>query len=128
MNSYNPSMKLQDLMKKEIECAMKFISEETLNLIKRSMTLHVSIDFYLRRPNSHFLHGNRNNERKEQSPPLYPMVNTSDLDNLIKFVLDVLQRSKMIKSDMWVVDLNAKKYLTRGRDEGRTEITVEHLK
>ena len=127
MNSYNPSTKLQEVMKRQVQKAMKLIQKPTLELITTSKTLHISVDFYLRRPNTHFVRNNRRNERKNQSPDLYPMVHTSDIDNLVKFVLDVLQRSKMIKSDMWVVDLNAKKYLTRGADDGRTEITVEHL-
>lgn len=77
---YNPEKKqLQDLR----NCLKGMVGARSLPIFGRSCFLRVSIDFYFKRPRSHFV---KNGQELAKNAPKYPA--GGDVDNFLKFVLD----------------------------------------
>lgn len=127
LHSYNPSKGFQKLFGKELAKAMEKINSNTLMFIKASNKLCVKMNFFLRRPNSHFVKNNRQGKLRPEFRGKYPTVETADVDNLAKFVLDSMEKAKMIENDCWVVELWVTKNLENGNKIGHVDITVEDL-
>jgi Holliday junction resolvase RusA-like endonuclease len=103
--TYNPSKA------KQIEFAdMCELPEEPI-----TGALKVSITFYFKRPMSH---------DQLLYPPTYPK--RGDLDNLIKFVLDALNK-KLYVDDSQIVSITANKCYCDDNKESRTDILFENL-
>ena len=127
LHSYNPSKGFQKLFGRELAKAMAKINRNTLVTIKTSNKLCIKMNFYLRRPNNHFVKSNRQGKLKAEFRGKYPTVGTADVDNLAKFVLDAMEKSDMIENDCWVVELWVTKNLENGNKIGHVDITVEDL-
>lgn len=54
-----------------------------------------------------------------------PVVHTADIDNLSKFVMDVLEKCGIIENDTWIMELWATKALVGHGERGYTEISLE---
>ena len=78
--------------------------------------------FFMRRPNDHFKSKNRSNSLKTNLP--FAHTAKPDVDNLIKFMLDAMNKI-VYEDDKQVVKLTAcKLYDSEGKCEGRTVVEV----
>lgn len=85
--------------------------------------LDISLLFSLKRPASHFGSG-KNAGRIKQSAPMYP-TGRPDCDNMIKFVLDVLNKIGVWKDDAQVVRIHAEKRYADPAIGPSTEIKIQ---
>lgn len=89
-------------------------------LFPKGTTLSMAITFYMRRPKSHFKKGLLTpNARVNSSPPLIP-----DVDNLTKFVLDVLTGVVYHDDGQVTTLLTTKIRDNEGQCEGRTHVMI----
>lgn len=72
--------------------------------------LHMACEFFLKRPSSHFGSG-KNSGCLKPSAPQYP-IGKPDCDNLVKFVMDVMNRCGAWNDDAQVVTVQARKRFT----------------
>jgi len=71
--------------------------------------LKISFIFHIKRPKAHFRTGKYSNELKKTAP-VYPIGRIGDIDNFIKFYLDVMQIDKTVYlDDSQVIELRATK-------------------
>ncbi len=111
---YNPSAKFQKEFLYEAEC---FLPSNPLE-----GPLAMDIKFYFSRPQSHYRSGKFKNLLKE-SAPIYHHTR-KDLDNLIKFVLDSLNK-KAFKDDSQVALITSGKFYTSKKP--RVEVKISQL-
>jgi Holliday junction resolvase RusA-like endonuclease len=111
---YNPSAPLQ---KKFLSDCQPFLPSTPLD-----GPLELELYFHFRRPLSHFRTGQYKHILKESSP-LYH-TGKRDIDNLIKFVLDALNKVAY-SDDAQVCMLKSGKYYTS--DEPRVEVIIRSL-
>ena len=112
---YNPSSKYQkDFLK---NCT------HNLPLIPLEGPLEIDLRFYFSRPLSHYRSGKYKHILKENMP--YYHSNRKDLDNLIKFVLDSLNKHAYI-DDSQIAVINSGKYYTSS-EEARVEVSITLL-
>ena len=118
---YSPSTRYQDAMRTEIRAALF----DPVTPIYDAVPVVVELTFFMRRPNSHFVNGDRANFIKpEYSSMFKPHIYTPDLDNMAKFVLDALT-GLAFADDKFVFKLiTSKIYDSAGACIGRTQITV----
>ena len=84
----------------------------------------MQIEFIFPRPKSHYRTGKFSHILKEDAPSLH--ICTPDLDNLIKFSLDALNKV-FYKDDSLVVEVNALKRYIEDGEEGKTEIYIQYV-
>ena len=71
--------------------------------------LRIKFRFYIKRPKAHFRTGKYSNELKKTAP-VYPIGRIGDIDNFVKFYLDVMQIDKTVYlDDSQVIELRATK-------------------
>jgi Holliday junction resolvase RusA-like endonuclease len=95
--TYDPS-------KKEKEEFIKLIDD--LPQEKMAKPMNCVLNFYCKRPKSHYKTGKNINILKDTSPKYN--VNNKDLDNMVKFVLDALN-DKLYVDDCQIVEIHCKK-------------------
>lgn len=79
--------------------------------------IRVTIDYYFKRPKSHYGTGKNSNELKKSAPVF--MTKRPDLDNLNKAVLDAMQDGGLISDDSSVVELcSYKTYVEKVGNQG----------
>jgi Holliday junction resolvase RusA-like endonuclease len=100
--TYDPSKKEKDNFVSLID---DMPSEKMMNPIK------CSLNFYCKRPKSHYKTGKNSHILKETSPKYN--TNNKDLDNMVKFVLDALN-GKLYVDDCQIVEINCKKLYSDG--------------
>ena len=83
-----------------------------------TVPLDIELDFYIKRPKSHYRTGKFSNELKDNAPNVCPK--RPDIDNYIKFVLDSLQ-GLYFKDDAQVWSMYARKIYS---ESPRTEIKI----
>jgi Holliday junction resolvase RusA-like endonuclease len=93
--TYDPSKKDKDEFIKCIE-----------NLPEQKMTKPIKciLQFYCKRPKSHYKTGKYSNVLKDNSPKYN--TNNKDLDNMVKFVLDALN-NKLYVDDCQIIEINS---------------------
>jgi Holliday junction resolvase RusA-like endonuclease len=101
---YNPSAKYQ---KDFLEVAKPFLPPNPL-----TGPLNAEILFYFSRPKSHYRTGKYNNELKKSAPSFHS--GRCDLDNLIKFVLDSLNKHAY-EDDSQISVIRSAKYYTNDK-------------
>lgn len=100
--TYDPS-------KKEKEEFLKTIQESFPETIMRR-PLKCVLNFYSKRPKSHYKSGKQSNILKDNSPKYN--TNNKDLDNMVKFVLDALN-NKLYEDDCQIIEIQCiKSYST----------------
>jgi len=79
--------------------------------------IRVTIDYYFKRPKSHYGTG-KNSDTLKKSAPVF-MTKRPDLDNLNKAVLDAMQDGGLISDDSSVVELcSYKTYVEKDGNQG----------
>lgn len=73
---------------------------------KMKNPIKCSLDFYCKRPKSHYKTG-KNSHLLKDSAPQYN-TNNKDLDNMVKFVLDALN-DKLYVDDCQIIEITCKK-------------------
>ncbi len=87
---YNPSQRKLTLFRQVLVSMITSTpSNFLLPLMEPSVPLEAVITFCIRRPNSHFVNSKRNRGLRTNAPRTY-VVGKLDLDNLVKFTLDVI--------------------------------------
>ena len=102
---------------KSMKSAREVLAEQTTAPPLRDVPLAVFIELYFRRPKSHFKKGVLRTDA-----PKY-VTKTPDVDNCIKFVLDVLQ-PKVIADDKIVIKVVAEKKWCRSASAECTTIEL----
>jgi Holliday junction resolvase RusA-like endonuclease len=110
--TYDPSKKDKDEFIKTIGD----LPEKMTNPIK------CELQFYCKRPKSHFKTGKKSNELKENAPTYN--TNNKDLDNMVKFVLDALN-DKLYVDDCQIIEITCKKLYADG--DGYIYIKFEEI-
>lgn len=95
--TYDPSKKEKDEFVSMID---NIPSEKMTNPIK------CNLNFYCKRPKSHYKTGKNSHILKDTSPKYN--TNNKDLDNMVKFILDALN-GKLYIDDCQIVEINCKK-------------------
>ena len=95
--TYDPS-------KKEKEDFIKAI--EGLPTAKMTKPIKCILNFYCKRPKSHYKSGKFSNILKDTAPKYN--INNKDLDNMVKFVLDALN-DKLYTDDSLIFEINCSK-------------------
>ena len=85
-------------------------------------SIRIYLQFYMPRPKSHFRTGKFKNEYKPNVPIFH--TNTPDIDNLIKMILDSLNK-KFFIDDKQICQLQAEKLYCDKGEQPRTEIIIE---
>ena len=80
----------------------------------------VIINFKIQRPKSHYRTGKNSHLLKKNAPVFH--TKKPDIDNFVKFYLDVLTALKVWNDDSQVINLSASKQYTE--KDPRTEITI----
>ena len=95
--TYDPSKKDKDEFIKMID---------DMPLEKMTKPIKCSLNFYCKRPKSHYKTGKNAHILKETSPKYN--TNNKDLDNMVKFILDALN-DKLYIDDCQIVEITCKK-------------------
>jgi Holliday junction resolvase RusA-like endonuclease len=112
--TYDPSKKDKDDFIKVIN---NLPEEKMKNPIK------CELNFYCKRPKTHFKTGKKSNELKENAPKYN--TNNKDLDNMVKFVLDALN-DKLYVDDCQIIEITCKKLYAN--TDGYIYIKFEEIK
>jgi Holliday junction resolvase RusA-like endonuclease len=101
--TYDPSKKEKD----------DFIKAIIEGLPKDKMTkpIRCVLNFYCKRPKTHYKTGKNSNVLKDTSPKYN--INNKDLDNMVKFVLDALN-DKLYVDDSLIFEINCSKLYSEG--------------
>ena len=98
---YDPSSKDKKIAIQQIK--EQFTGEPYTDALK------IKFVFHIKRPKAHFRTGKYSNELKKTAP-VYPIGRIGDIDNFIKFYLDVMQIDKTVYlDDSQVIEIHAKK-------------------
>ena len=100
--TYDPSKKDKDEFIKMID---------DMPLEKMTKPIKCSLNFYCKRPKSHYKTGKNAHILKETSPKYN--TNNKDLDNMVKFVLDALN-DKLYVDDSLIYEINCSKLYSEG--------------
>ena len=79
---------------------------DDMPLEKMTKPIKCSLNFYCKRPKSHYKTGKNAHILKETSPKYN--TNNKDLDNMVKFILDALN-DKLYIDDCQIVEITCKK-------------------
>ena len=98
---YDPSSKDKKIAIQQIK--EQFTGEPYTDALK------IKFVFHIKRPKNHFRTGKYSNELKKTAP-VYPIGRIGDIDNFIKFYLDVMQMDKTVYlDDSQLIEIHAKK-------------------
>lgn len=111
--TYDPSKKDKDDFIKAID---------DLPEQKMDKPIKCSLNFYCKRPKTHYKTGKNSHILKDSSPKYN--TNNKDLDNMVKFVLDALN-DKLYNDDCQIVEINCKKMYADG--DGCIEMSFEEI-
>jgi len=128
----NPRQTKQLAMRKVIEAALleraNAAGEDEVRLVfPRRTALILRATFFYHRPQSHFISGGLRNVRDlRPAHRSNEMVQTPDLDNLVKFIMDRPLEGVIYGNDMTIVEMRILK-LWDDADEctGRTDIKID---
>jgi Holliday junction resolvase RusA-like endonuclease len=101
--TYDPSKKEKDDFVKAII--------EGLPKDKMTKPIRCVLNFYCKRPKTHYKTGKNSNVLKDTSPKYN--INNKDLDNMVKFVLDALN-DKLYVDDSLIFEINCSKLYSEG--------------
>jgi hypothetical protein len=121
---YNPSEPMQESFRTVFK--ERVFSDETvpLPLFDTDKILVMTIVFRLRRPRNHFVGNKAGPGRMRPNAPAATSQTRTDVDNLIKFVLDSMNEI-MYQDDLQIMSIHATKLLDdEGLCEGSTEISI----
>lgn len=100
--TYDPSKKEKD----------EFVSMiDDMPQEKMTKPIKCKLDFYCKRPKSHYKTGKNSHVLKDTSPKYN--TNNKDLDNMVKFILDALN-GKLYIDDCQIVEITCKKLYSEG--------------
>jgi Holliday junction resolvase RusA-like endonuclease len=100
--TYDPSKKEKD----------EFINMiDDMPLEKMTKPIKCNLNFYCKRPKSHYKTGKNSHILKDTSPKYN--TNNKDLDNMVKFILDALN-DKLYLDDCQIVEITCKKMYSEG--------------
>ena len=111
--TYDPS-------KKDKEDFFKLITNLPEN--KMSKPIKCNLEFYCKRPKSHYKTGKNSHLLKDNAPQYN--TNNKDLDNMVKFVLDALN-DKLYVDDCQIVEISCKKLYSSG--DGYIQLKFEEI-
>lgn len=114
--TYDPSKKEKDEFVKAIGDLMP---EE-----KMTQPIKCQLQFYCKRPKTHYKTGKKSNELKDNAPKYN--TNSKDLDNMVKFVLDALN-DKLYLDDCQIIEITCSK-LYSTNSEGYIYVKFEEIK
>ena len=100
--TYDPSKKDKDEFIKMID---------DMPLEKMTKPIRCNLNFYCKRPKSHYKTGKNSHILKDVAPKYN--TNNKDLDNMVKFILDALN-DKLYVDDCQIVELSCKKLYSEG--------------
>lgn len=100
--TYDPSKKDKDEF-------IKVIGE--LPEEKMSRPIRCQLQFFCKRPKTHYKTGKKSNELKDTAPKYN--TNNKDLDNMVKFVLDALN-DKLYTDDCLIIEISCLKSYSDG--------------
>ena len=84
--------------------------------------IQIGLDFYFKRPKSHYRSGKYSHLLKENIPEFH--IVKPDIDNLVKFVCDSLN-GVCYRDDSQIVELKAEKHYTDSSP--RTEVFINEI-
>jgi Holliday junction resolvase RusA-like endonuclease len=100
--TYDPSKKDKD----------EFINMiDDMPLEKMTKPIKCNLNFYCKRPKSHYKTGKNSHVLKDTAPKYN--TNNKDLDNMVKFILDALN-DKLYVDDCQIVEITCKKLYSEG--------------
>ena len=111
--TYDPSKKDKDEFIKMID---------DMPLEKMTKPIKCNLNFYCKRPKSHYKTGKNSHILKDNSPKYN--TNNKDLDNMVKFVLDALN-DKLYVDDCQIIEITCKKLYADG--DGYIYIKFEEI-
>jgi Holliday junction resolvase RusA-like endonuclease len=100
--TYDPS-------KKEKDDFVNMINDMPLE--KMTKPIKCILNFYCKRPKSHYKTGKNSHLLKDTSPKYN--TNNKDLDNMVKFILDALN-GKLYVDDCQIVEISCRKLYSNG--------------
>ena len=122
---YNPSERFIRAMRSSVLTAL---GEGGGPVFGRRVPLRVEVAFYLRRPQSHFRDGTRDVNNLKQSHPHRELhVSSPNVDNLVKFVLDVFTGIAYYDASVVQAVCVTKEFDDVGDCSGHTLITITPL-
>jgi Holliday junction resolvase RusA-like endonuclease len=114
--TYDPSKKEKDEFVKAIG---ELMPEE-----KMTHPIKCQLQFYCKRPKTHYKTGKKSNELKDNAPKYN--TNSKDLDNMVKFVLDALN-DKLYLDDCQIIEITCSKLYSTNSD-GYIYVKFEEIK
>jgi len=104
--TYDPSKKEKDEFVKTIEGLSQGLPQT-----KMTKPIRCTLNFYCKRPKTHYKTGKNAHVLKDTSPKYN--INNKDLDNMVKFVLDALN-DKLYVDDSLIFEINCSKMYSEG--------------
>jgi Holliday junction resolvase RusA-like endonuclease len=89
---------------------------------KMTNPIRCQLNFFCKRPKTHYKTGKKSNELKDNAPKYN--TNNKDLDNMVKFILDALN-DKLYLDDCLIIEINCKKTYSDG--EGYIYMKFEEI-
>jgi Holliday junction resolvase RusA-like endonuclease len=89
---------------------------------KMSNPIRCQLNFFCKRPKTHYKTGKKSTELKDNAPKYN--TNNKDLDNMVKFILDALN-DKLYIDDCLIIEINCKKTYSDG--EGYIYMKFEEI-
>lgn len=123
-NKYDPSKAKKLQFRSAAQNSLSLIESDKA-MFGRDVVLSMSVVFRMRRPDSHFVGRNRASATLKSTAPSAVLVNRSDVDNLLKFVMDALN-TVLYEDDKQVAAVHAfRLYDDSGTCEGYTTVRIE---
>lgn len=105
---YNPSKGSQELFRNALIALMPAEARAKLPVFPSGLPVSISVVFLLRRPDVHFVNRNRESEMLKMNAPHGYVSGKSDIDNMLKFILDCMNKI-IYNDDRQVVEVHVKK-------------------
>lgn len=96
------------------------------NLPENKMTkpIKCNLQFYCKRPKTHYKTGKNSGQLKDTAPKYN--TNNKDLDNMVKFVLDALNK-KLYEDDCQIIEINCAKFYADNSENGHIYLKFEEI-
>ena len=121
-NAYDPSKEAKAEFRSKVESVLGTTMDHPL--YGENTLLSITVTFRMRRPNSHFVGSARDSETLRSSAPHRFSVTKCDVDNLLKFVMDALNKF-VYEDDKQVAAVHAfRLHDCDGACEGSTSVSV----
>lgn len=101
-------------------------NDDTPRPLYQNMYLRMTVNFRMQRPLSHFVGRNRDSMELTDTAPLF-VTTRVDIDNLLKFVMDALDKEFYPDDSKIAIVVADKLYDSVGRCEGRTVVRIEEI-